>query len=707
MAPTDDGTNDPASLRYLEAFSRTHHGSEPPRDILRACEEGNIKVVMGYARQAEFGHHCNVLLCVASSAGQTATAMALLREGAHASASFDAPIISAAGNNDSALVRELLKLGADLCAREGSPLVAAASNGHQDMVTLLISMGANANENFEKALVEAAGRGHLEVVKRLVHAQKANVTARNHGALIKASAGGHEEIVVFLLEEGCDDSTWTLSRAIREASLNGHSELVALLEGRGASWEQVFEHDHLIKETLGEGPIEALRWAFHRNRLDGALISKVLLAASAKGRLDIVAFLLDRTAVDGTTIAEGVKCATEKGHIAIVKVLLASPACKLQDDDYDDLLVTSMRTPSAELSAIFRERGGSPLNNDLVEMTLCCTARSGSVERMQQLAQEGLQIDPSMQSVLYSAFESGNAQMVAFVLASGAKVEKDDVHIYFQRAVTSSSTRLLQLLIELEPSHAVDYRACLYSAASNNAMDMLHLVTNKDHIQHTLPHIDDAIVSAAGSGHVEVIRYLASIKGDAIAKHQAAFLEALTHGHVEVARFLLVYGRRVHFYALLDVLPRGQQHQLLGYNHLLDSLLALACDVPIDLSSMLVYFAEGSSAHLMQVILSYIPPEKRSEALTATLIAASLSPYFAVSNCYFLIDSGADPKARHSQAALNAIATGSLDVFDVLTCHGVRIQARSKEEALAAIQGLCVSGDRLALLMEALDPATD
>lgn len=201
------------------------------------------------------------------------------------------PLLKAARNGDTKVVKSLIEAGKDLNAqdKEGrTALIIAVANKQAEVVKLLIDAGvelldedanmttqmktalrlARLNKdtesllllmdyydvNFQKeALVVAARKGWMKELKALI-SSGANVNAKNKNnktALIMAVQTGHTEIVKILIDAGADVNVQTDNgeTALTIAELKGYSEIVRILHDKSSTAHS----DKSLKEYIREG----------------------------------------------------------------------------------------------------------------------------------------------------------------------------------------------------------------------------------------------------------------------------------------------------------------------------------------------------------------------------------------------------------------------------------------------------------------------
>lgn len=244
--------------------------------LMEAAQAGDAKLVESLLARGADRKILNEALLVAArseplviggASGQediellyAATARVLLEKGASIEARDEygrTPLISAAGDGDTAVVKLLLEKSADIEATDTggrTALIAAACNcpivdmpDTDDSVRLLLDKGANIEAKDDQggtALIAAAAWGRASILQILL-AKGAQIEARdNHGntaLLISAAGGGYPtaEAVQMLLARGADIEARNNDgdTALMLAASNGGSEdvkIVKMLLNRGA-----------------------------------------------------------------------------------------------------------------------------------------------------------------------------------------------------------------------------------------------------------------------------------------------------------------------------------------------------------------------------------------------------------------------------------------------------------------------------------------
>jgi ankyrin repeat protein len=165
---------------------------------------------------ASFAHAAPPRLVQALKDGDRATAMALARDAAEATAKEadgTTALHWAVRQSDAEVVDRLLRAGADVNAanRYGvTPLKLAAVNGDADLIEKLLDAGGDGKalgRDGETLLMTAARGGHVDAARLLLE-RGAEVDAREawHGqtALMWAAAQGHPEMIRVLVAHGAD-----------------------------------------------------------------------------------------------------------------------------------------------------------------------------------------------------------------------------------------------------------------------------------------------------------------------------------------------------------------------------------------------------------------------------------------------------------------------------------------------------------------------
>jgi ankyrin repeat protein len=172
------------------------------------------------------------------------------------------PLVAAAYQGHTHLIKLLIACGADIHVDHGAPLEWAALFDQPGAVEALLDAGADPDEKSghdNTALISAASEGpdrRVAVVKALLEAG-ADVNGRGMSgvtALHEAAASGRLGIVELLLKSGADVNAMDDSgnTPVLRAAEAGHLKVLCLLAERGADLDHSNAHGKTAREILGE-----------------------------------------------------------------------------------------------------------------------------------------------------------------------------------------------------------------------------------------------------------------------------------------------------------------------------------------------------------------------------------------------------------------------------------------------------------------------
>ena len=452
----------------------------------------------------------NTYLSVAALSGQTESVKALLRAGADVNTRRDdgmSPLNIASNEGFIDIVRILLDNGADIESRDndgGTPLYNAVLGKHHDVVTLLIEHGAVVNaqqNNGTSPLMAACTLGTLDTVDLLL----------KHGSAINL----------------CDNIGGT---PLHWASYSRHVAIVQRLLTAGASVNLTANNNQSCLWTAAcEGHVDVQRVLLSveadvKSRTDDDW--SPLSVASQEGHIDVVKLLVQSGAVVETRSNDGATplyIAACHGHTEIVQFLIEHHAdVNSQCDD-----------------------GWSPLS---------VASQEGHIDVVKLLVQNGAEVETRNNNgatPLYWAAFNGHTKIVQFLIASGADVDAVDYDLESSvvQAAVEGHVDVLKTLIQhnvningevgdsADPTIWVaergkhNFEAVIQSLIDNGAY--LRPVKSTDN--------DTALISAAFSGRINVVRMLVELGADIHARDNDNFqaIDIASYcGHFDIVRYL-------------------------------------------------------------------------------------------------------------------------------------------------------------------------
>jgi ankyrin repeat protein len=329
-------------------------------------------------------------------------------------------LINAVKNGNVNAIRKLLNNGANVnqADEDGwTALMQASILGRAEIVKFLLAKGANVNKASKKGvtpLYHATVFNHPEVVKLLLAAPGIDVNKAFKGStpLVIASKNGHTDMVKLLLAAPGID--------VNKADKDGRTPLIhSVLEGSRGGGEGAAERPgHRRQPGDGErkdqrlcsqrpmggsrGGGEGAAWTpgsidANKADVDG---DTPLIAASYRGRIEIVKFLLAKGAdvnkSGGKAGDTPLIIASWKGHTEIVKLLLANGAdASKMDKDGETALYSASEEDHAGIVEILLKAGADPNKaNNKGETPLFVATRGGHVTSVRALLKSrGIQVD--------------------------------------------------------------------------------------------------------------------------------------------------------------------------------------------------------------------------------------------------------------------------------------------------------------------------
>ncbi|THX72751.1 Pfs, NACHT and ankyrin domain protein, partial [Aureobasidium pullulans] len=376
----------------------------------------------------------------------------LLKNGAKVNAQggkYMTALAAASSRGHNKVVQILLDGGADFnvqSADNASVLMIASERGHDTIVRMLLDKGVDMNardiEEHGTALAAASRSGHNKIVQMLL----------DNGADIKAQAGwtgdalqgaayrGEYTIVQMLLDRGADvnaQSGGEYGNALTAAIYDGRKKIVQLLLDRGADIEIRGRWSYVQKVTSETGRRVNVTVRIVGQSPDRILFSyadgTALVAASYRGREDIVQMLLDRGAdinAKGRRYGTALQAALAEGHEKIVQMLLQYNASIDGKAFVSYLRKEAKDTVVSMLSYVTAPRAAQtdgPHSKNLLHWAaeMGCQA---AVERCLTLGVDVNVRDDHGELALHYAAENGHLSIVEVLVKAGSDRNAIDVH---------------------------------------------------------------------------------------------------------------------------------------------------------------------------------------------------------------------------------------------------------------------------------------
>ncbi|MGQ0561734.1 MAG: ankyrin repeat domain-containing protein [Gemmatimonadota bacterium] len=327
------------------------------------------------------------------------------------------PLVLAAENGDTALIKFLLQRGAQVNAADQStitPLIAAARNGRTEAVKLLIAAGADQNardNNGWSAARFALENGHAEVAALLASSKAAQSDARDH-ALFEAIAAANLERTLAALATGANPNARGEHgrAAVLQASGQSEGVTLALLEAGAvvdstvdqalmysavvSGWEKLFDRliahgiepsDDLIVEAARMGRVHMVDRMLVRGVDLNLMAGEPLRTAAKHGQLEVAQFLLAKAARFDLEDRFGITAFDEacgRGRTEIARLFLEAGADPNRKRRGQPVLIDAVWTGNPDLVRLLLEAGAKPEATDTAGKTALDHASRLRIERV-------------------------------------------------------------------------------------------------------------------------------------------------------------------------------------------------------------------------------------------------------------------------------------------------------------------------------------
>ena len=399
------------------------------------------------------------------------------------------------------VVRLLLEHKADINLPDidgDTPLTRASIVGEVEISRLLLQWGADIhfrNELGISPLLGAARSGHRDLIQLLID-NGADVGSRDNSgrtSLYLASQNGHIKVAELLIQQGADVSAHEDGDSwtpLHLASQNGHVKVAELLIQHGA--------DIGARDNDGSNPLHV---------------------AALHGRLDIVKLLL-KSGADRNIRNHRDKTpsdmASDNGNLDVVNFLSRSETFP------DGVPAMSSVSPQNQHPVVLP---GKPEESETSknQSSLCAASESGQIDVVRFLLEQGSDVnetDSLRQSALAVASINGNLQVAELLIEHGADVNSRDAG-------------------GLTPLHV---------ASRNGHLDIVRLLLDHNaNLDASTRNLKTALDVASHCGYIEIVKLL--LRRGANANTRNAFgrtpaQEALVHRHTGVSELLAQHTAR-------------------------------------------------------------------------------------------------------------------------------------------------------------------
>lgn len=462
-------------------------------------------------------------------------------------------------------MRKLLQLGADTrrMGTHGTPLEAASMKGHVRIARLLLKSGVDVNQSthvYGTALQAAAYHGHEQVVKDLLDAgAKVDVprTGISSDALHAAVEGGHHGIVKLMLDRGFTSPSRQLL-GLRPASVVPAVKRSEFddLDIEESSYSDMF---HAMSasdssDTDGKGKMRSTIWLRHHltaKESDSERGNISLRACASKGDERGVAVFLEYASqlrISPDDIEDALRDASAHDHVEVFKIL------------FDALQRSQNKVwPSLQHAAKEGDTRTVSMATNLMSAGHC---KESNLEALSKLANQAASQNELFQNelskrVLIKTLEPNKSADIrngdfdtATILMQQSKMQAENMDTYelLEAAYIGGHIQLMSMLLqgidlEVRRKH---FEKALTVASLEGKSDILTFLLENLSLVSGIARIDQALIGAAGNGHVEAIKLLLQHEWEGYAADvTTALAVASLNGHEDTVRVLLAAGAKV------------------------------------------------------------------------------------------------------------------------------------------------------------------
>jgi ankyrin repeat protein len=293
----------------------------PLRWGVRHRQTDAVRLLIDHGAQLTF--HEQDLLTMAAQNGDAQTLCVLLPllSRPYDSELLDHALVEAVKSRDRATVKALLDAGANPTAKNHDPVMIAATNGDSPLLRLLHIHGADVSAHDSQAVVAAVVAKQPQALNLLL-ALGANSHAQNGIPLRLAISQGDAEIVEILIRAGekVPDPAWIINAAQSDSV-----ETLVMLAAHGADWSPLA--DDLLYQAAQSGNARMLAYIFAEALvLDPTVINQALEPAARTASGQVLKLLLSNGADPMTDNSAALRAAIDAKEFGVARLLLQAGA---------------------------------------------------------------------------------------------------------------------------------------------------------------------------------------------------------------------------------------------------------------------------------------------------------------------------------------------------------------------------------------------
>ena len=339
---------------------------------------------------------------------------------------------------------------------------AVIESGDLEIAKYLIDIGANPNIGCSITSVQQLGKGTLSsFIEAGLY-----VNDDDDSALFSAIEQGDTELASLLLNNGANPnavSSWREGNAFEFANEQGVDAIIQLLKEKGgrkrdgesplvrkdvqsakAFIEAVIDGDDDTAISLLDKQFDFNEEVEHEYS-DEWVNATPLVFVCEKGNKNLVAELIKRGANVNDSSGQALVNATENEHLDIVAELIQAGA--YANASGDRALFSAIEKGSKETTALLLENGANPNAHSWNGSPLSIAAKRGNTDIVQLLLDNGANPTFFRSSALFSALESGYADVAKKLIEAGGNLTANKQKLEFILSVGFSGS-VIQLLAD-------------------------------------------------------------------------------------------------------------------------------------------------------------------------------------------------------------------------------------------------------------------